>query len=53
MYGARPLKRYIQHEVESRVARAIISGEATEGAAVRLDVKDGELQVEIKAPSVA
>ncbi|TVQ32738.1 MAG: ATP-dependent chaperone ClpB [Phycisphaeraceae bacterium] len=49
VYGARPLKRYIQHEVESRVARAIISGEAAEGAAVRLDVRDGELHVEIMA----
>jgi ATP-dependent Clp protease ATP-binding subunit ClpB len=34
VYGARPLKRYIQHEIETRVGRAIIAGELTDGGRV-------------------
>jgi ATP-dependent Clp protease ATP-binding subunit ClpB len=37
VYGARPLRRFIQREVETRVARALISGEITEGATITID----------------
>ncbi len=50
VYGARPLKRFLQKQLESRIARALIGGEATEGATVRVDVADGTLTVEIAAP---
>ncbi|MEM9251502.1 MAG: AAA family ATPase, partial [Planctomycetota bacterium] len=40
IYGARPLKRYLQHELETRVGRAIIAGEVTEGATVTIDASD-------------
>ena len=40
VYGARPLKRYLQHEVETRVGRAIIAGEVAEGSSVTVDVDD-------------
>ena len=51
IYGARPLRRYIQRELETRVARALITGEVSEGATVRLLVKDRNIAVEITAPS--
>src|SRR6202046_4220936 len=44
VYGARPLRRYIQREVETRIARALISGEVTDGAAIAVDA-DGELLI--------
>ncbi|MFW6060250.1 MAG: AAA family ATPase, partial [Phycisphaeraceae bacterium] len=37
VYGARPLKRYLQHEVETRVGRAIVAGEVTDGTHVLVD----------------
>jgi ATP-dependent Clp protease ATP-binding subunit ClpB len=45
VYGARPLRRYIQHEVETRIARALLSGEVREGSTIELVVADGELDV--------
>jgi ATP-dependent Clp protease ATP-binding subunit ClpB len=48
VYGARPLKRYLQHEVESRIGRALIAGEVLDGAHLTLDVKDGKLAVDIR-----
>ncbi len=46
LYGARPLRRYLQHTVETLVSRAIIAGEVSEGDTLTVDVKDGELAVE-------
>jgi ATP-dependent Clp protease ATP-binding subunit ClpB len=45
VYGARPLRRFIQHEVETRIARALLSGEVQEGSTIELVVVDGELNV--------
>jgi ATP-dependent Clp protease ATP-binding subunit ClpB len=50
VYGARPLKRYLQHQLESRIGRAIIAGEVREGSVVRVGVEGGELAVSIGAP---
>jgi ATP-dependent Clp protease ATP-binding subunit ClpB len=47
VYGARPLKRFLQRQLESRIARALIAGEATEGSVVRVEAGDGELAVEV------
>jgi ATP-dependent Clp protease ATP-binding subunit ClpB len=44
VYGARPLRRYIQREVETRIARALISGEVTDGALIAIDA-DGEVLI--------
>ncbi|MBQ6074928.1 MAG: AAA family ATPase, partial [Lachnospiraceae bacterium] len=41
-YGARPIKRYLQAEIETRIARAILSGRWKAGDTVKVDVKDGE-----------
>ncbi len=43
IYGARPLKRYIQRAIETPVARAIISGQAKGGTTITIDAKNGEL----------
>ncbi|HYG65963.1 MAG TPA: AAA family ATPase, partial [Thermoanaerobaculia bacterium] len=53
VYGARPLKRYLQHELESRIGRALIAGQVTEGSLVRVDVQGGQLVVAIEAPKEA
>jgi ATP-dependent Clp protease ATP-binding subunit ClpB len=54
IYGARPLKRFIQREVETAVARAIIGGQASEGSVVEVDLEsDRQLAVSIKQPEHA
>ncbi|HEX7184150.1 MAG TPA: ATP-dependent chaperone ClpB [Thermoanaerobaculia bacterium] len=53
VYGARPLKRYLQHELESKIARSLIAGQVTDGSVVRVDVKGGALAVEIENPKEA
>src|SRR5690606_22992067 len=43
IYGARPLRRYLQKQIENRLARAIIEGNLLEGQSVRFSVADGAL----------
>ena len=43
VYGARPLKRYLQKHVETLVARMILSDEVNMGDTIELTVQDGEL----------
>ena len=43
VYGARPLKRYIQKYVETLSAKLILSGEVHEKDVIRIELKDGEL----------
>ncbi|HEY3506038.1 MAG TPA: ATP-dependent chaperone ClpB [Actinocatenispora sp.] len=45
VYGARPLRRFISHEVETRLGRAMLSGDIHDGATIVLDAVDGELVV--------
>ena len=47
-YGARPLNRLIQKEVENPLALKILSGEFQEGDTVTLDVKNGQLTLKKK-----
>ena len=42
VFGARPLKRYLQRQIETRLARGLIKGEIAEGSKVTFSVKDGE-----------
>jgi ATP-dependent Clp protease ATP-binding subunit ClpB len=46
VFGARPLKRAIQREVETPVARLIVAGKLRDGGAVRVDVVGDALRVE-------
>ena len=45
-YGARPLRRYLQHTVETLIAQRILRGDVKPNATLRVDVKDGALVVE-------
>ncbi len=45
-YGARPLRRYLQHTVETLISKQIIAGAVAPGQILKLDVRDGELIVE-------
>jgi ATP-dependent Clp protease ATP-binding subunit ClpB len=47
VYGARPMKRFIQHELETRVGRAIIAGQVPDGSTLTVSVKKGELAVDV------
>jgi hypothetical protein len=49
VYGARPLRRFIAREVETRIGRALLGGDLSPGGAVRVDVKEGELVVDFVA----
>ncbi len=49
VYGARPLKRFLQHQLETRIGRALIGGEVSEGGVLRIELVAGELQVQIHA----
>ncbi len=42
VYGARPLKRFIQKEVETRAAMIILENKAKEGSVITVDSPDGE-----------
>ena len=48
VYGARPLKRYLQKYVETLAARKILSGDVHAGDALVLDVQNGEFIVTVK-----
>jgi len=46
-YGARPLKRFLQKQVETQLARALVAGEVDEGAEVTFSSKDDELVMKV------
>ncbi len=43
VFGARPLKRFLQRQIETKLARALIAGEVAEGATVTFKMKGDEL----------
>ena len=43
VFGSRPLKRFLQRSIETKLARALIAGEIEEGREVTFTVKDDEL----------
>ncbi|MGX8693124.1 MAG: AAA family ATPase, partial [Clostridia bacterium] len=45
LYGARPLRRFLQSSVETLLARRILSGELAAGTTLTVDVENGELTV--------
>ena len=49
VYGARPLKRFLQKHVETLAAREILSGEIHEGDTILITLQDGTLKAERKA----
>jgi ATP-dependent Clp protease ATP-binding subunit ClpB len=53
VYGARPLRRYIQREVETRIGRALLAGDIREGATITVDVAGDQLVVSWEGPLTA
>jgi len=47
VYGARPLKRFLQREVETRLSRKLLSGDIPDGSALSLGYKDGNLDIQV------
>jgi ATP-dependent Clp protease ATP-binding subunit ClpB len=45
VYGARPLKRFIQRELETRIARSLIADEIPPGSTIRAEVANGALAI--------
>jgi len=51
VYGARPLRRFIAREVETRIGRALLAGDVHDGALIRVDYAQGELTVSYENPA--
>ncbi|MGZ6652221.1 MAG: AAA family ATPase, partial [Solirubrobacteraceae bacterium] len=52
VYGARPLRRFIQREVETRIGRALIAGEIPDGATITVDADEDKLVVRWREAAV-
>jgi ATP-dependent Clp protease ATP-binding subunit ClpB len=48
VYGARPLKRYLQRNIETQIGRKLISGEINDGSKVEIGVKNDHLDFKVK-----
>ncbi|TFV88468.1 ATP-dependent chaperone ClpB [Blastococcus sp. CT_GayMR20] len=53
VYGARPLRRFIAREVETRIGRALLTGEVEDGATIRVDATGDELVIRWDNPAGA
>ncbi len=53
VYGARPLKRVIQRELETPLAKQIVEGKVLDGSRVIAELKGGRIVFRIESPSVA
>lgn len=49
-YGARPLKRVIQREVQNRLAEMILKGDVLDGAEIRVKENKGQLEFDVRNP---
>jgi ATP-dependent Clp protease ATP-binding subunit ClpB len=45
-YGARPLRRYVQHTVETMLSKMLLRGQVLPGQTVTVDALDGELTIQ-------
>ena len=50
VYGARPLRCFIAHQVETGLGRALLAGDVEDGATLVVDLEDGELVVSWQNP---
>ncbi|MCL4141442.1 UNVERIFIED_CONTAM: hypothetical protein GTU68_010231 [Idotea baltica] len=48
-FGARPLKRFIQKNIETQIARKLISGDIRDGQCINIDFLNGEISIETDA----
>ena len=51
VYGARPLRRFIAREVETRIGRALLGGDVRDGAVITVEVVNGEIVVDYENPA--
>ncbi len=51
VYGARPLRRFISREVETRIGRALVAGDVRDGAVIRVGLADGQITVTYENPA--
>ncbi|HEY3249416.1 MAG TPA: ATP-dependent chaperone ClpB [bacterium] len=51
-FGARPLRRLIQREVENRLAKAVLAGELREGSTAVVDYENGEIRITTEQPAL-
>jgi ATP-dependent Clp protease ATP-binding subunit ClpB len=49
VYGARPLKRYLQHQLETKIGRSIVAGEILDGSTITVSPKDCRLSLDVSA----
>ena len=47
VYGARPVKRYLQKEIETQLGRMLVAGTITDGGIAQVDAVDGELKITV------
>ncbi|MDX1888798.1 ATP-dependent chaperone ClpB [Mycolicibacterium sp. 050158] len=52
VYGARPLRRYIAHELETKIGRALLRGDIEGSGTIRITAKDGALTVDYSEPAL-
>jgi ATP-dependent Clp protease ATP-binding subunit ClpC len=52
-YGARPLRRTIQRELDNRLSRMLLGADLAPGQTVRVDAADGQLTFEVASPAPA
>ena len=50
VYGARPLKRYLQSRIETLIARTIVAGDIAPGSTIRVDYRDGAFTADVIEP---
>jgi ATP-dependent Clp protease ATP-binding subunit ClpB len=51
VYGARPLRRYLQHQLETRLGRELIAGDIRDGASITIDAGEEGLMIVHRNPS--
>jgi ATP-dependent Clp protease ATP-binding subunit ClpB len=51
VFGARPLRRYLQRELETRIGRALLKGDIRAGSTIVVDVEAGEITVTWRQPA--
>jgi ATP-dependent Clp protease ATP-binding subunit ClpB len=51
VFGARPLKRYLQHQLETRLGRALIAGDIRDGATITVDAGGDGLTLTWETPA--
>jgi ATP-dependent Clp protease ATP-binding subunit ClpB len=49
-YGARPLRRFIAREVETRIGRALLGGNVPDGSVIKVDTQEGAIVIENTPP---